>query len=118
MSLSDDTNAARMSRQTQYMDALFDQIGTRAMSDPQFGLKLWETMKNAAVSDMNGNKFSRIANMFFQGEDKGILHIDGKTKIGKVLDDGQEHEEFYADTESLRDNMCLLYSMTPVEDYY
>lgn len=116
MSLSDATNKARMSRQTQYMDSLFKQIGSRAKSDPQFGIRLWETMKNAAVSDMNGNAFSRIANMFFQGEDRGILQIDGKTKVGKVLDDGLEHEEFYPDTESVRDAMCSLYSMTLVED--
>ena len=67
---------------------------------------------------MNGMDFSRIARMLLDGEDKGILKIEGESKLGTVLNDGLEHEEFYADLTSVRDVMTDLFSLVPLgEDY-
>ena len=54
--------------------------------------------------------------MLLKGQDKGILTISGKTKVGRVLDDGEEHEEFYADPSSIRDVMTQLYSLVKIEE--
>ena len=54
--------------------------------------------------------------MILKGEDKGILRLDGKTKIGKVLDDGLEHEEFYPSKDSIYETVDRLYSLVPVEE--
>ena len=118
MSLKDDSNQARMSRQKQYMDGLFQKVREHTRSNPEYGLQLWDSLQDVAVSDMNGMDFSRIARMLLDGEDKGILKIEGESKLGKVLNDGLEHEEFYADPISIRDVMTDLFSLVPLgEDY-
>ena len=115
MILSDDTNVARMSRQKQYMDSLIDRVRERSASNPGFALELWDTLRSTAVTNMNGNDFSRIAQMFLRGDNKGILRLEGKTKIGTVLNDGEEHEEFYPEAGSVLSCMTELYSLIPVD---
>lgn len=116
MSLANATNKARMGRQKQYMSGLFQSAREKTRQNPGFGMKLWEVMRNAKVSNMNGNDFSRICQMLLKGQDKGILTISGKTKVGRVLDDGEEHEEFYPDPSSIRDVMTQLYSLVKIEE--
>jgi hypothetical protein len=116
MSLANATNKARMGRQKQYMSGLFQSAREKTRENPGFGMKLWEVMRNAKVSNMNGNDFSRICQMLLKGQDKGILTISGKTKVGRVLDDGEEHEEFYPDPSSIRDVMTQLYSLVKIEE--
>ena len=65
---------------------------------------------------MNGNVFSRIAEMVRSGESKGILTLDGETKLGTVLGDGVEHEEFYPSEESILDVMKQLFSLELIEE--
>lgn len=113
MSLSDATNEARMGRQTQYMSGLFEKIRTHTMENPGYGLELFDTLRSCAVTNMTGKDFSRIARMLLKGRDKGILRIKGKTMTGRVLDDGQEHEEFYADPSSILDTMTELFTLAP-----
>lgn len=50
-------------------------------------------LKDTAVSNMNGNAFSRIAQKLLRGTDKGIYTIQGNTILGEVLGDGQKHED-------------------------
>ena len=116
MSLKDPTNAARMTRQKQYMDGFFQKVKRRVATDAKFAQTFWTTFRKTAVTDMNGNALSRIAQMILKGEDKGILRLDGKTKIGKVLDDGLEHEEFYPSKDSIYETVDRLYSLVPVEE--
>lgn len=114
MGVGEGTNAERMARQRQYMASFFRKVKEKTMEDPKFGLKLWNTLKGCAVSNMNGNVFSRIAQKMLKGEDKGIRTIPGETTLGYVLQDGVEHEEFYADEEALSDVMRDLFSLVSI----
>ena len=116
MAVGDGTNAERMARQRQYMGAFFSKVKEKTLENPAFGLELWDMLKGAAVSDMNGNAFSRIAQKLLKGTSKGILTIRGGTSLGYVLQDGKLHEEFYADDGAVRDIMIELFSLTPVHD--
>ena len=110
------TNAERMARQRQYMCSFFKKVKEKTSENPAFGLDLWEMIKGAAVSDMNGNAFSRIAQKLLKGTDKGIRTVKGETILGDVLQDGLFHEEFYADDGAVLEAMADLFSLTLIED--
>ena len=116
MSVGEGTNAERMSRQGQYMAAFFRKVREKTAEDPKFGLNLWNALRDAAVSDMKGNDFSRIAQKMLKGTDKGIQRIEGETVLGYVLQDGEEHEEFYANGESLVKKMKDLFSLQKIAE--
>lgn len=116
MSVGEGTNAERMARQRQYMASFFDKVREKTAENPKFGLELWDMLKGAAVSNMNGNDFSRIAQKLLKGESKGIHTIQGETKIGYILADGEPHEEFYADMDDLKEEMIDMFSLVPIEN--
>ena len=95
MDVGEGTNAERMARQRQYMEAFFGKVKEKTLENPAFGLELWNTLRDAAVSNMNGGDFSRIAQKLLKGTDKGIYAIRGDTVLGYALQDGRLHEEFY-----------------------
>ena len=115
MTVGEGTNAERMARQKEYMDVLLQKIKSNSMEDAGFALRLWNALRSAAATDMKGMDFSRIANMFIKGQNKGILSPEGETRIGTVLNDGLEHEEFYPDETSLLEVMRKLYSLKLVD---
>lgn len=108
------TNAERMARQRQYMASFFRKVKEKTMENPKFGLELWSMLKDSAVSNMNGNDFSRIAQKLLKGTDQGIRTIPGETVLGYVLQDGVKHEEFYADEDALLGVMRDLFSLVPI----
>lgn len=116
MSVGEGTNEERMARQKEYMSALLEKVKANAQKDPESASALWNELRDAAVSDMNGNVFSRIAQMQIHGENKGIFSLQGQTTTGTVLGDGEEHEEFYPDSVSILETMKELYSLVPVEE--
>lgn len=116
MNVGEGDNASREVRQRQYMASFFKKVREMTTQDPEFGIKLWDMLKDVAVTNMNGNDFSRIAQKLLKGEDKGIHTIKGKTVLGYILQDGVEHEEFYADEDSKRDEMIEMFSLVPIED--
>ena len=116
MGVGEGTNAERMARQRQYMASFFRKVKEKTMENPKFGLELWNTLRDSAVSNMNGNVFSRIAQKLLKGEDKGIRTIPGKTALGYALQDGVEHEEFYADEDAMADVMRDLFSLVLIEN--
>ena len=116
MNVSDGTNVARMARQRSYMTGLFESVRQKSMADPQFALTLWNTLRSAAFTNMNGNDFSRIAQKLIKGENQGIRTIQGETKEGYLTGDGLPHEEFYADTASLKEQLISLFNLVPVEE--
>lgn len=116
MSAGQGTNAERMARQRQYMGSLFKKVKEKSNENPTFGLELWDMLHGAAVSDMNGNAFSRIAQKLLKGTDKGIYTLKGETVLGYVLQDGQPHEEFYAADGAIKEAMIDLFSLTPIDD--
>ena len=95
------------------MEQFFAQAADRSMRDPRFATKLWDTLKSSAMTNLNGNAFSRIAEMFLNGSDKGILIPEGENRLGTALEDGEVHEQFYIDPSSLSRIMVNLYSLKP-----
>ena len=113
--VGDGTNAERMARQRQYMAAFFRKVKEKTRENPEFGLEVWNRLKDAGRTDMKGNDFSRIAKKILKGEDKGIRTVKGQMVLGTVLEDGKLHEEFYADGESLMNTMKDLFSLREIE---
>ena len=66
-------------------------------------------------SDLPRNEISRIAEQIRKADSKGILTIDGESKIGDTLGNGEEHAEFYISTESLIETLQSLVDLTPEE---
>lgn len=116
MSVGQGENAERMARQRQYMASFFEKVKEKTMENPKFGIDLWNMLKDVSVSNMNGNDFSRIAQKLLKGENKGIHTVKGETKLGYILEDGVEHEEFYPDMASLRDEMIDMFCLVPIEE--
>lgn len=46
-----------------------------------------------------------------EAESKGILSLEGETKLGEHLGDGLEHAEFYLDKSAIVNTMKLLYNI-------
>ena len=115
MDLPDATNEARMARQRTYMTALFSSVRQKCLADPQFALTLWNTLRSAAFTNMNGNDFSRIAQKMIKGENQGIRTVEGETVEGFRIGDGIPHEEFTADPDSLKQQLTQLFSLVPVD---
>ena len=116
MDVSDGTNAARMSRQRTYMSGLFESVRQKCQADPQFALSLWNTLRSAAFTNMNGNDFSRIAQKLLKGDNQGIRTVKGETTEGYITGDELPHEEFYPDTASLKEELISLFNLVPVEE--
>ena len=108
MEVGEGTNEERLSRQMNYMQKYKDKVRTMIGEDPNFINELWETLQSDAVTDVSENRVSVMANQMYKGEDLGIMTIKGETKLGKTLDDGKEHEEFYADEASIADALVKL----------
>ena len=114
--LENEDNVERMRRQRDFMGGFFSKIKEATLNNPKFGLDLYASLKDVAVTNMTGNDFSRIAQMLLKGEDKGIKTLRGKTIVGDIIGDGLGHEEFYPEEESIREVMVDLYSLVPVDD--
>ena len=89
MSVGEGDNASRMRRQKTYMNSFFKKAKEKTLENPKFAGQLWNALKEVAVTDMKGNDFSRIAEMFLNGETKGIQQFDGTHAMGTALDDGR-----------------------------
>ena len=116
MAVGEGDNASRMRRQQTYMESFFIKAAQNVNSDPAYAQKFWNTLREAGVTDMTGNDASRIGEKMRSGKSKGILHIEGETKIGTVLNDGLEHEEFYPDPASIYHVMNDLFSLVHIVD--
>lgn len=108
MEVGEGTNEERLHRQLDYMEKYKDKVRTMIGEDPAFINELWDSLQSDAVTDISENRVSVMANEMYKGEDLGIFTIDGETKVGKTLEDGLEHEEFYADEASIADALVKL----------
>ncbi len=108
MEIGDGTNAARMSRQMQFMEDFKKKAMAKMQTDKSFLNDLFEELSDRAVTDIPENRVSVIINSVYKGEDQGILTLKGTTKEGKKLGDGKVHEEFYPEDLSIVDVMSRL----------
>ena len=116
MNMKDDSNARRMARQKAYMSAALKKVKSRLKEDPKAINGIKDTFEEKSTSNITGKQSSRIINAFVKCEDLGIHEIKGKTKIGKTMKDGEEHEEFYPDEDSLLETMTILYHLEEAKE--
>ncbi|MBO7710848.1 MAG: LCP family protein [Lachnospiraceae bacterium] len=116
MSVGEGTNEERMRRQRTYLDAFFQKAADRIYDNPKAVQAFWNTVRDVAQTNMNGNDVSRIAKMVMDGENKGLYTFEGKTVLGTTLADGLEHEEFYPDTDSVLSILQDLFSLVVAEE--
>jgi len=116
MAVGEGTNEERMRRQSTYLNAFFEKAAARIYDNPKAVQQFWNTVKDIASTDMNGNDVSRIAKMVMDGENKGLLRFDGEVQVNRAWYDGQEHEEFYADPDSVLEILTDLFSLVEVEE--
>jgi len=109
MDVGDGDNISRMRRQRTYMSAYVKKAKEMFNENPKFVNDAYKDMTDNAVTDINGNEVSKIANMLSKMTSKGILTFDGESKLGKKLGDGIEHAEFYADRLSIVEVLKSLY---------
>lgn len=87
--LEDSSNSARMARQQQYINALYDKLVSCIEADESFIVKMIDTMDEYVVYDSSNQKLQKIAEKINGYEFVGIKDIEGESKMG------EEYIEFY-----------------------
>ena len=110
--MSDDRNVKRMGRQRLFLDAFLKQVREKQAKDSNFIIKLYDSLHPYSTEDINMNALTKLINQMGDFAAKGTYTIDGETKLGQKLGDGQEHWEFYMDEDSLDTTINTLYPLT------
>ena len=108
MGVGDGENESRMRRQRTYMEAVYDKVIDRVRSQKNFLEDVTDALDESVTTNMNGDDFSQIRDIFREGKDLEIQIPTGTSTVGTKLDDGLEHTEFYVDESSLAEIMILL----------
>ena len=116
MSVGEGTNKERMSRQTQYMQKAYNMVMAQLKENPEYVNDLYDSLSDVIQREETGSNLSRMANHIVQYESQGILQIDGETKMGDTQGDGEEHEEFYADQQSIIDTLGKIMNLRKSEE--
>lgn len=111
MDMENDTNAARMNRQKQYMKAYFDKALTLMKTDRTFINSMNSELNNIATTNISGRQISTMTKILTEGESKGIKEFTGTDKLGQALGDGVDHAEFYIDKTSKIQVMTEMYGL-------
>jgi len=93
--LEDPSNAARMNRQKQYLEAVHTKTSQLIAEDDTFVAKAALTVADYIVSDCSGNKLERLIQTISEYEIESVLDMTGETVMGA------EFFEFYPDKESI-----------------
>lgn len=102
VNVGDESNKARMARQTQYMQKAYNMVMGQLRDNPEYVNDLYEQLSGTVESrEEAGGDISRITNHILQYENLGILQFEGSTKLGDTQGDGVEHEEFYVNESSI-----------------
>ncbi len=116
MDVADGTNANRMKRQRQYLNGFLSKLRTETKENPNCVNEIYDALEESADTNLAGRDISRLVNDMYRTDSLGILTVEGETKEGNILQDGDVHEEFYPDTGSLIDVMCQLMNLTKDEE--
>ena len=116
MDVGERTNKERMSRQTQYMQKAYNMVMAQLKENPEYVNDLYDSLSDVIEREETDNNLSRMANHIVQYENVGILQIDGKTTTGDTQGDGEEHEEFYADRQSIVDTLGKIIDLREAEE--
>ena len=91
------TNAARMKRQQQYINAMTDKLQDRIASDDEFVVDVMLDLSDYIVSDRSVNQMEALAEKFNTYEFLGIRNIEGTSTVGE-----QGFVEFRPDQDALK----------------
>lgn len=112
MSVGEGTNKERMSRQTQYMQKAYSMVMDQLRENPEYVNDIYDSLSDVIEREEEGSNLSRMANHLVQYESAGFLQIDGTTKLNDTQGDGEEYEEFHADTESIISALSKIMNLT------
>lgn len=101
--LDDSTNSARMNRQRQYLNALYQKTLECSKSDENFILNAVTLMTDYTVSDCVSNQLSELMQTIVDYEFVGIRTIEGENVVG------EKHMEFYPTVDSIKKNVVELF---------
>ena len=101
--LEDSSNNHRMIRQRQYVNALYEQAKVCYSLNSEFIGQSVLKLTDYIVSDCSVNKLQALAEKISAYEFKGIVEIEGESKLGK------EFMEFYPDEDSLKSAAVKLF---------
>ena len=111
MTVGDGTNAGRMRRQRQYMQNAYGIVMQNLSKDPDYINEIYDEMTEVVDSNLPRKEISRIAAQVRESENRGILTLDGTSRIGDRLDDGQKHAEFYVKYPSIVEQLGKLIAL-------
>lgn len=109
--MDDDRNTQRMRRQQIFLKAFMKKIKKQNAGDINATVKLYDRLRPYATTDIKMNDLTALLKDMQGYTDKGIITIDGTSKIGEKLHDGKKHWEFYMDEDSLETSMKQLYPL-------
>lgn len=109
--MDDDRNTQRMRRQQIFLNAFMKKIKKQNAGDVNATVKLYDRLRPYATTDIKMNDLTALLKDMQGYTDKGIITIDGTSKIGEKLHDGKKHWEFYMDEDSLETSMKQLYPL-------
>ena len=109
--MDDDRNSQRMRAQQILLNAFMKKIKKQNAGDVNATVKLYDRLRPYATTDIKMNDLTALLKDMQGYTDKGIITIDGTSKIGEKLHDGKKHWEFYMDEDSLETSMKQLYPL-------
>ena len=109
--MEDDRNTQRMRRQQIFLKAFMKKIKKQNAGVVNATVKLYDRLRPYATTDIKMNDLTALLKDMQGYTDKGIITIDGTSKIGEKLHDGKKHWEFYMDEDSLETSMKQLYPL-------
>lgn len=109
--MKDDRNTERMRRQRLFLSAFLKTMKERNAQDVNNTIELYDRLREYATEGIDINELTSTLQSMNGYTDKGIITIDGESKIGTKLRDGKEHWEFYMDEDSLDSAMHTLYPL-------
>ena len=109
--MDDDRNTERMRRQQIFMKAFMNKMKEKNAEDVNATIELYDRLRPYATENINMNELTTILQNMQGYSDKGIIIIDGESRIGEKLHDGEKHWEFYMDKDSLESAMKELYPL-------
>ena len=109
--MEDDRNTQRMRRQQIFLKAFMKKIKKQNAGNVNATVKLYDRLRPYATTDIKMNDLTALLKDMQGYTDKGIITIDGTSKIGEKLHDGKKHWECYMDEDSLETSMKQLYPL-------
>ncbi len=100
--LEDATNTARMERQQQYLNALYQKASAKAEAEASFREDLALALADRMITDCSASGAEALFSAVSGYEFSGFYRVEGELTVG-------EHMEFYADEESITELVLHLF---------